>query len=125
MLIPLNDQTLCMEMLFNIHFLIIKHHVQCVNEIHKVEKVLFFLQTKPTMKIFIKTSSDDTIPLEVKESYTIQDVKIKIQDQLSIPPDQYHLTLNGKQLEDKRLLFHYKVQNESLLQLTNRNGNAT
>ena len=77
------------------------------------------------MKIFIKTSSDDTIPLEVKESYTIQDVKIKIQDQLSIPPDQHHLTLNGKQLEDKRLLFHYKVQNESLLQLTNRNGNAT
>ena len=76
------------------------------------------------MKIYIKTSSDDTISLEVKPSDTIHDVKIKIGDQLSIPPDQYFLTLEGKQLEEKRQLFHYSIQKESVLRLINQNGNA-
>ena len=76
------------------------------------------------MKIYIKTSSDDTISLEVKPSDTIHDVKIRIGDQLSIPPDQYLLTLEGKQLEEKRQLFHYSIQKESVLRLINQNGNA-
>ena len=76
------------------------------------------------MKIFIKTSSDDTISLEVKPSDTIHDVKIIIEDQLSIPQDQHHLTLNGKQLEEKRPLFYYRIQKESVLELINQNGNA-
>ena len=108
---------------FQYTFLIIKHNVQCVKEIHKVEKVLFF-SFRPTMQIFVKISSDEKISLEVNPSDTIQDVKFKIEDQLSIPPDLHRLTLEGKQLEEKRQLFHYSIQKESVLQLIYQNGNA-
>ena len=76
------------------------------------------------MQIFVKISSDEKISLEVNPSDTIQDVKFKIEDQLSIPPDQHRLTLEGKQLEEKRQLFHYSIQKESVLQLIYQNGNA-
>ena len=74
------------------------------------------------MKIFVQTSSNDTISLEVQPSDTIKDVKAKIQDNESIPIDQHHLTLNGKQLEEKRKLFDYGIKNESILQLDIQNG---
>ncbi|KAJ0793678.1 putative Ubiquitin-like domain-containing protein [Helianthus annuus] len=42
---------------------------------------------KGFMKIFIKTlTGDQTITLEVKPSYTIHDIKAKIQDEVHIPP---------------------------------------
>ena len=81
-----------------------------------------FLRLRGGMKIFVQTSSNDTISLEVQPSDTIKDVKAKIQDNESIPTDQHHLTLNGKQLEEKRKLFDYGIKNESILQLDIQNG---
>lgn len=58
--------------------------------------------------------------LEVESSDTVDNIKTRLQELLSIPLDQQHLIYSGKQLLDRRTLSDCGIQNESTLDLVLR-----
>jgi len=69
------------------------------------------------MIIHVKTPSAETITLRVMPGDTVQNVKMKIKDQVEIPPDQQQLFIEGMKLKNNRTLSDYKMPSDCILSM--------
>ena len=67
------------------------------------------------MQLFVNTLNGKTITLEVEPTDSIDNVKQKICDQISIPTASQYLYFRGKLLSTGRTLADYNIQKESVL----------
>ena len=70
--------------------------------------------------IFVKTWTGKTVALEVDESDTFENVKIKIFVKTRIPPEHQRLMVNGEKCDDSRTLSDCNIQNETTIHLFER-----
>jgi len=58
--------------------------------------------------------------LDALPTYTIHDIKEKVQQQIYVPPDMQDLIYSGKKLRDDMTIQYYNIRNESTLHLVIR-----
>ena len=81
---------------------------------------LFGLQSG--MQLFVSTLTGKMMSLKVEPSSSIEEVKVKIQENEGIPANQQRLTFGTQRLEDGRTLIDYNIQEDSILHLVPRHS---
>ena len=74
-----------------------------------------YLEKLPNILINVKTLTGKTIELYIKQNYTIDNLKLLLQDKEGIPPDQQRFTYAGMQLESGRPLTDSKIHDGSTI----------
>ena len=69
------------------------------------------------IQVLLRTETGTTTSLSVKDSDTIENFKLQIQDKEGILHDRQRLVYAGQQLEDGQTLRDCNIQNESLIYL--------
>ncbi len=69
------------------------------------------------MRVYITTEQGDTLTIQAGSTDAIQQLKMRIQDQIGVPPDQQRLTFNNQILEPGRTLAEYSIADEDILHL--------
>ncbi|KAM0053225.1 putative Ubiquitin-like domain-containing protein [Helianthus debilis subsp. tardiflorus] len=77
-------------------------------------------RSKGLMQIFIKTFSEGVITVEVNPSYTIGNIKSKIQDKIHIPHDEQELIFNEEVLDNIDTIADSNINEESTLTLVRK-----
>ncbi|MFS7908387.1 putative Ubiquitin-like domain-containing protein [Helianthus anomalus] len=77
-------------------------------------------RSKGLMQIFIKTFSEGIITVEVNPSYTIGNIKSKIQDKIHIPHDDQELIFNEVVLDNIDTIADSNINEESTLTLVRK-----
>ena len=72
------------------------------------------------MRIFLKTLTGNTIPLDVNPTDTVDQMKAQVQEKEGIPPDQQRLVFKSKPLEENLTLSEYDIKNEDTIYLVLR-----
>lgn len=72
------------------------------------------------MKLYVMTLTGETITTFMWPNNTVEDFKLRIQDQEGFPLDQQRLIFAGKELEDRRTLDSYGIQDSSTFHLVLR-----
>ena len=67
--------------------------------------------------IIIKLITGKTSELKVDPAMTVEEVKVKIQENEGIPPDQQRLIFAGQQLEDGRTLAYYNISKQGIINI--------
>lgn len=80
-----------------------------------ISTLLFLPCNLKAMEVYVKTSYDKTLTLEVELSDTIDNIKAKIQDKEDINPEYQTIKYNSSILEDNRTLADYNIQEQSTL----------
>ena len=75
------------------------------------------LRLRKSKELFVKIHNTKIITIEVETSDTIENLRYKIQDKTSIPPDQQRLLFTGELLKNMHTLFYYNVRHDSTIQL--------
>ena len=79
-------------------------------------------QQKNELLLHVKTRSGKTnIKIESVSGDTIHDVKMKIMEEIGIPPNQQLLMFNTQEIEDeRRTLESYHINSDSIIELVIR-----
>ena len=69
------------------------------------------------MQIFVKYFTGKIININVKKDDNIENLKLKINEEEGIPANKQRLIFNGIDLKDQKTCSHYKIKEESFLNL--------
>ena len=72
------------------------------------------------MKIIVKLLTGKELDVDVENSDTTENLKLKIQKIEGIPPDQQRIVFDGKQLEDNKTIEDYKIKEGCILHIVLR-----
>ena len=72
------------------------------------------------MQIYVKTLTGKTITLDVENSDTIENLKLKIEKILEVPPDDQRIIFNAKELQDNKTMDDCKIKEGCILHIVVR-----